>query len=62
MSAQEEYYSYEGPICPNCKTQFTADDPYFYDESGYTEDTCQYCGVTFKVEVSISTTWTTTLK
>lgn len=50
-------YSTEGPECPYCETQFTADDSSFYDEN-YTEDTCPECGETFLVEVHVETSWT----
>jgi DNA-directed RNA polymerase subunit RPC12/RpoP len=53
-----ETYSTEGPICPHCKRQFTADEPHYYDETGYTEDECDNCGKKFSVRVYVSTSWT----
>ncbi len=52
-------YSHEGPKCPNpdCGRQYTADDPAYYDESNYTEETCDNCGETFDVEVYHSVSW-----
>lgn len=56
----DETYSDEGPICPNpaCGRQFTADESHYYDETGYTEETCDQCGEIFDVEVYTSTSWT----
>ena len=51
-------HSHEGPKCPHCQTQITADGPAFYDEMAYTQDDCDHCGKPFKVEVFIQTTWT----
>lgn len=42
---------------PRCKRQFTADDSYYYDEQGYTEETCDECGKTFDVEVQSTVAW-----
>lgn len=53
-----ETYSTEGPVCPHCQRQFTADEPHYYDEGGYTEDQCDQCGGKFKVEVYHSVSWT----
>lgn len=50
--------SQEGPQCPNCGRQFTADGPEYYDEAGYTSEECDECGETFAVSVCTSTTWT----
>ena len=54
----EETYSTEGPQCPYCDRQYTADDAGYYDESGYTEETCDNCGKTFDVSVYHSVSWT----
>ena len=51
-------YSTEGPKCPHCGSQFTADESFFYDETGYTEDECPDCGKKFSVSVCIETSWT----
>ncbi len=51
-------YSHGGPECPYCGWQYTPDEPHYYDESNYTEQKCDECGETFKVEVCISTSWT----
>lgn len=53
-----ETFSSEGPQCPYCGSQFTADEGFFYDESQYVEDECSDCGKKFKVEVNNSTSWT----
>jgi transposase-like protein len=54
----EETYEYEGPKCPYCGLQYTADEAFYYDEARYTEETCDDCGLTFDVAVYTSTTWT----
>lgn len=48
----------EGPQCPFCGTVFTADDPQYYDESGF-EDECGSCGGTIHVQPHISVSWDT---
>lgn len=53
----EDTYSHEGPQCPHCLRQFTADDRFYYDENNYTEDQCDECGGKFTVEVCHSTSW-----
>jgi len=53
-----ETYETEGPKCPYCGRQYTADDPVYFDEIRYTEETCDECGNTFDVEVYTSTSWT----
>lgn len=57
-----EEYSSEGPKCPYCGRQYTADEPYFYDVNKYTEQECDQCGKTFDVEVCHSVDWTTTTR
>ncbi len=54
----EETYSTEGPECPYCGRQYTADEPGYFDEQGYTEETCDSCGETFDVSVYHSVSWT----
>jgi transposase-like protein len=54
----EQTYSEEGPQCPYCERQYTADDGGYYDVSNYTEEICDQCGKKFSVEVHISTSWT----
>jgi ribosomal protein L37AE/L43A len=54
-----ETYSHEGPQCPHCGRQYTADDPNFYRED-YTDETCDECGKPFKVSVYHSVSWTST--
>ncbi len=49
-------FSTEGPKCPYCGDQITADDGMFYDEMNYTEEECYSCGKTFEVSVTIETT------
>jgi hypothetical protein len=52
-----ETYSLEGPQCPYCLRQYTADDPAYYSEK-YTEEVCDNCNRKFSVEVYHSTSWT----
>jgi len=52
----------EGPKCPYCGRQYTADDPAYYDEINYTEETCDECDKTFDVMVYTSTMWTCNVK
>jgi transposase-like protein len=59
---RKETHSDEGPRCPYCSRQYTADDPEYYDEQGYTEETCDECEKTFDVSVFISTSWTCTAR
>ena len=54
----EETYSNVGQQCPYCKRQYHADEPGYYDEMGYTEETCDRCDKKFSVSVNISTSWT----
>ena len=49
--------SHEGPQCPYCLSQITADDPSYYDESNFIEFTCDDCGLTSKVQVYHEITW-----
>ncbi len=53
----EETYSSEGPQCPHCGRQFTADESHYYDEMNYTEDECDECGKKFEVSVCTSVAW-----
>lgn len=55
-----EEWSDEGPKCPDCGYQITADEGGYYDEMNYTEEECAECGSTYDVSVYTSTTWTTT--
>lgn len=55
-------YSNEGPKCPYCGRQYTADDAGYYDERTYTEETCDSCEKTFDVEVYHSVSWTCTAR
>jgi len=52
-----ETYSTEGPRCPYCERQYTADEGYYYDEYGYTSENCDSCGKTFSVEVCHTVAW-----
>ena len=54
----EDTYETEGPKCPYCGRQYTADEGYYYDEMCYTEETCDECDKTFDVSVYTQTTWT----
>ena len=51
-------YSTEGPQCPYCKRQYTADEPGYYDVMNYTSEDCDNCGKTFAVSVYTDTSWT----
>ena len=53
----DETYSTEGPQCPYCGRQYTADESGYYDEN-YTSQECDECGNTFSVQVYTSTSWT----
>lgn len=53
----KETYSDEGPKCPHCHAQITADDPLYYDEMNYSSDECDECGGKFTVSVNTTTTW-----
>jgi hypothetical protein len=50
-------YSTEGPQCPYCGRQFTADEGHYFDDNRYTEDECDECGKKFTVEVNHRTSW-----
>lgn len=34
----EESYSTHGPKCPKCGTEYTPDEGFYYDQSGYELD------------------------
>jgi rRNA maturation protein Nop10 len=51
-------YEHEGPKCPYCGRQYTADDPAYFDEMNYTEEDCDSCGKTFDVAVYHTVSWT----
>jgi uncharacterized Zn-finger protein len=53
----EDTYSNEGPQCPYCGRQYTADEPHYYDEMNYTEDDCDGCGKKFSVSVHTIVAW-----
>ena len=57
-----ETYESEGPKCPYCGRQYTADEAGYYDEMNYTEEECDECGQTFDVSVYTQTTWTCTAR
>jgi hypothetical protein len=54
-------YEGEGPKCPYCGRQFTADEAGYY-EPRYTQDDCDECGETFEVEVIHDTHWRCTTR
>jgi C4-type Zn-finger protein len=56
----EETYESEGPKCPYCGRQYTADEDSYFDEINYTEEVCDNCERAFDVSVYTSTTWTCT--
>lgn len=51
--------SNEGPACPYCGDEVTADEGYYFDENRFTEGTCDACGAEYRVQVEIVTTWRT---
>lgn len=53
-----ETYSTEGPQCPYCERQFTADDPGYFDENNYNQERCDQCNKLFTVSVETTTSWT----
>lgn len=58
MMARDTFsISSEGPQCPYCGHQVTADVGKYYDEHGYVEDKCDDCEEVFTVSVSNTTTW-----
>ena len=57
-----ETYESEGPKCPHCGRQYTADEAHYFDEMNYTEEVCDECHKPFKVLVYSSTTWTCSAK
>jgi len=50
-------FSTEGPKCPYCGRQYTADEAGYYDEQNYTSETCDGCGKKFSVSVVTQTHW-----
>lgn len=54
-------YSYRGPQCPECNHVLSADEPHFYDENEYTEDTCPKCSAKFSVSIDQTVAWSTEL-
>jgi transposase-like protein len=54
----EYTYSTEGPKCPYCGRQYTADEPHYFDEDRYTEEDCDGCERKFSVRVYSNTSWT----
>jgi len=58
MTVDKETYSDEGPQCPYCGRQYTADEPGYFDEMNYTEEICDECEKKFTVSVYTSTSWT----
>ena len=57
----KETYSDLGPICPHCGREYTADEPFYYDEM-LTELECDECEKTFNVRVYHDVSWTCTVK
>lgn len=54
----KNHMSYDGPICPYCDYQHTADEPFYYDED-LDEMECGLCCKKFEVRVSMTTYWMT---
>jgi transposase-like protein len=57
MAMADRTWSHQGPQCPHCGRQYTADEPHYYDESNYTGQECDNCGKKFNVEVCVSVAW-----
>lgn len=57
-----ETYESEGPKCPHCGQQYTADEPHYFDEMNFTEMDCDVCGQAFDVRVNTSTAWICTAR
>ncbi len=53
-----ETFSNQGPQCPYCGRQYTADESHYYDEQNYTEEDCDSCGKKFSVSVVTDVAWT----
>lgn len=49
-------WSTDGPICPECRTEYVTDEAFYFDQSGYTIE-CD-CGAAFTVQPDCSWTWT----
>ena len=52
------YSTGEGPICPYCGREYTADGSEYFHEDGY-ETECDECGNAICIEAHISVAWTT---
>ena len=52
-------FSTVGPTCPGCGTVFAADEPFYYDENGYTLrcDGDGGCDLSFAVRPFASWSW-----
>jgi ribosomal protein L37AE/L43A len=50
-------YSTDGPQCPYCGRQYTADESHYYDEMNYTEEVCDECDKKFSVSVCSTVAW-----
>lgn len=57
MKKTEETYSTEGPKCPFCGRQYTADEAFYFDPT-YVREDCDECGEPFTVDVENETVWT----
>jgi predicted amidophosphoribosyltransferase len=57
---QLQVFSEDGPACPCCKSVWTLDEAYYFNESGY-QLTCDDCGITFNVEAHASWSFTSTV-
>jgi len=60
QAPREDWSRGEGPICPACKCQYTADESCYFDEDGMDIE-CE-CGIIFVSKPSLSCSWTTTEK
>lgn len=58
----DDTHSDEGPKCPYCGRQYTADEPHYFSEQNYTEETCDQCDKTFDVDVWHSVSWSCTAR
>lgn len=47
-----------GPVCPQCKTLFTPEEPYYFNAYGY-DLKCDECDTEFSVYPSCEWSWET---
>lgn len=52
-----DLYSTFGPVCPRCKHEHAADEPFYFDESNDTFR-CERCNKDFICRIYTQTSWT----